>query len=211
MALKNYTSMIAPAKTLMEIQAMLGKARAKSISIDYDNDGQPAAVSFVLMLDDFPQTFRLPRNDKGALVALKAARIENRYKTIDHAKRVSWRILKDWLDAQLALVECNQAEMAQAFMPYATQGDTTLFEAYRASRQLQLGAGNALERRTTPEPYLQGLLGHEEACRAEVLGKWKEERSAKGSRYRQATVYEGAAMAMGAGLDRTRRNPLPLL
>jgi hypothetical protein len=145
MALKNYTTDVPVMRSLQEIQAILGKAGARSMSVDYDDKGAPVAVSFVLMLDGFPQSYRLPRDSNGALRALRAEKSKDMrpsYRTEAHAERVSWRILKDWLDAQLALVQCTQAESAQAFMPYATQDGRTLFEVYREQRQKQLGSGS---------------------------------------------------------------------
>jgi hypothetical protein len=40
----------------------------------------------------------------------------------DQARRVAWRIIKDWIDSQMAIVESEQAAMAQVFLPYAEVG-----------------------------------------------------------------------------------------
>lgn len=145
MALKNYTTTIASVKTVGEIQTLLAKSGARSVHIEFDDKGNAAAIAFTLLLDGHLMAFRLPRNTEGALKSLRAAKIESRYKNIDHAARVSWRILKDWVDAQLALVQCNQAEMAQAFMPYAMMRDKPMFETFREERSLRLGNGNTID------------------------------------------------------------------
>ena len=43
---------------------------------------------------------------------------------------MAWRIIKDWIEAQLAIVEAEQAEMVEVFLPYAQNPATgkTLFE-----------------------------------------------------------------------------------
>lgn len=46
------------------------------------------------------------------------------------AARVGWRILKDWIEAQLALIETGMVTIEQVFLPYV-QNDKgqTLYEA----------------------------------------------------------------------------------
>lgn len=47
-----------------------------------------------------------------------AGKVERRYTTMQHANRVAWRIIKDWIEAQLAIVEAGMVDMAEVFMPY---------------------------------------------------------------------------------------------
>lgn len=62
------------------------------------------------------------------------------YKTVEQAKRVSWRIVKDWVEAQLAIIESGQAEMGEVFMPYAvTISGETLFKRLSNEPKLLLG------------------------------------------------------------------------
>lgn len=62
---------------------------------------------------------------------------------IAQAERVSWRIIKDWVEAQIALVESSQAEMAQVFMPYATdESGGTLYMRFLESNQKRLASGS---------------------------------------------------------------------
>jgi len=42
---------------------------------------------------------------------------------------VAWRIIKDWIEAQLAIVEAEMVEMAEVFLPYAvTKSNKTLYQ-----------------------------------------------------------------------------------
>jgi hypothetical protein len=63
-------------------------------------------------------------------------------KFFSQAERVSWRILKDWVEAQLALIESGQAEMGQVFMPYAMNDQgRTMYELFVENNQKRLSAG----------------------------------------------------------------------
>lgn len=110
--------------------AILAAKGALAIQIEYDN-GEPSAMSFKIKHEEQEIPFKLPCNWRGVLKALEK---NVTYRTRVHpdaaqAKRVSWRILKDYVEAQMAIVESNQAEMAEVFMGYAiTAGGVTLFQ-----------------------------------------------------------------------------------
>jgi len=62
-------------------------------------------------------------------------RVPRRFKTSDQARRVTWRILKDWVQAQMALIAVNLATMEQVFLPYAILADgRTVYERLRDQR-----------------------------------------------------------------------------
>jgi len=51
--------------------------------------------------------------------------------------RVSWRILKDWVEAQMALVETHMVTLEQVFLPYAVTDDgQTIYDRLRGSNFL---------------------------------------------------------------------------
>ena len=55
----------------------------------------------------------------------------------DQARRVAWRIVRDWVEAQMAIVELEMAKVDQVFLPYArTPNGQTLYEHVRASNLL---------------------------------------------------------------------------
>jgi len=139
----NYTTDVDQHRTISQIQNILGAKGALSITLEYDNDGEPTAVSFMIMLDNAPLSIRLPHNVDGVLKALQSTKgVENRYRNRKHATRVSWRIIKDWLEAQMALVEANQAQMAEVFLPYAVDQDgVTAFQRFSENRRKSLGMG----------------------------------------------------------------------
>ncbi len=45
---------------------------------------------------------------------------------------MAWRICKDWIEAQLAIVEAEMADMVEVFLPYAqTESGETVYEQLR--------------------------------------------------------------------------------
>lgn len=117
MAILNYTTKIKTEKTASEIQIILGKSGAQAVMSEY-HDGEVSAISFRYEEEGKLLSFRLPINSEGVFRAIKRDCKDNRYRNIDQAKRTAWRIVKDWIEAQMALVEANQADLVEVFLPY---------------------------------------------------------------------------------------------
>ena len=45
------------------------------------------------------------------------------------AIRTSWRILKDWVETQMALLETGMVTMDEIFLPYMLSGGQTFYQA----------------------------------------------------------------------------------
>lgn len=120
MAILNYTTTISAQKTAMEIMQKLSSAGAQAILTEYDADGFLNAMSFRILTPHGMVFFRLPAHIKGIFKVLNAdKKVPKRLKSNDQAARVAWRILKDWIEAQLAMVETGMAELPEVFLPYA--------------------------------------------------------------------------------------------
>lgn len=143
MAILNYTTSIDCEKTISEIQKCLVKHGATKIVTDY-TDKIPSAVTFCLPMNDNLIAFSLPANYEGVLNAMKRdSKVPNRLCTKEQALRVSWRIIKDWVEAQLAIVEAKLADMAEVFLPYAvTKQGNTLYKEIKGNGMLLLQSGN---------------------------------------------------------------------
>ena len=131
MTISNYTTSIAAAKTLSEIQQLLASKGASGIQIDYAA-GLPVALTFAITVNGRQIAFRLPSRHEGVLKALKRdPKVRPSLKTDDQALRVSWRIIKDWVTAQLAIIEADLATLAEVFLPYAVGNDgRTVYEQF---------------------------------------------------------------------------------
>ncbi|HEX8351084.1 MAG TPA: hypothetical protein VF598_14065 [Hymenobacter sp.] len=134
MAILNYTTSISTAKTAQELQTILVKAGAQKVLIDYEpnGSGEATAVTFAIAVgaENRMVFFTLPSNWQGVQKALVKAGVLYKYRTEAQAKRVSWRIIKNWCEAQLAIIEAGQANLAEVFLPFAqTASGQTLYRA----------------------------------------------------------------------------------
>jgi hypothetical protein len=142
MPLLNYTTTVSADKSIAAIQKVLAKAGASAILHEYDQNGNIMALSFRIKLDDKDISFRLPTDWRAVQQRLEAQRVEPRFRTQEHALRVAWRITKDWVEAQLAIIETHMVTTAQVFLPYAvTASGQTVYEYVAHNTHLLLGEG----------------------------------------------------------------------
>lgn len=139
MAILNYTTSITCEKTIMEIQKCLVKHGATKIVTDY-TDQIPTAVTFCLILNDKLVAFSLPANYSGVLKSMQNdPKVPKRLNTDEQALKVSWRIIKNWVEAQMAIVEAQLADIAEVFLPYAiTKSGTTLYKEIESNGMLMI-------------------------------------------------------------------------
>jgi len=134
MAILNYTTNVETSMTLAEIQGLLAKAGASAIMQEFDN-GVVTSLSFRMMMPNGAVFFKLPCNVQGVHKSLKAATGRNmrpKHRTIEQAARTAWRIVKDWVEAQLAMIEAEQADTIELFLPFAQGSDgRTVYETLK--------------------------------------------------------------------------------
>lgn len=132
--IKNYTTNIPSEKTVAEIQSILAANGARGIATEYDEKGKVKDIFFRVFLDKKELPFRLPARPDRVYVALHkdaTSGAENRYHALwtAEAERIAWRICKTWLEAQITLINLEQAKLEEVFLPYLIVGDNvTLFE-----------------------------------------------------------------------------------
>lgn len=120
MAILNYTTSISTEKTAGEIQKKLALAGAQAVMSEYDEDGIMSMMSFRIQTTAGLLHFRLPINIDGVHQALNNDHnVSRKFRTHEQAARVAWRIIKDWIEAQIAIIEAGQAEIQEVFLPYA--------------------------------------------------------------------------------------------
>ena len=114
MPIKNYTTKVPAVQTVGEIQGILAAHGARKVRMDYAENGRVTAVTFALDCCGSLHGFRLEARPDG----VKAVMAKERTKCDDEqAERIAWRNLKDWIAAQVALVETEQATMDELFFP----------------------------------------------------------------------------------------------
>lgn len=131
MSIKNKSTDVDYWKTLGEIHMLLAKAGATHINTRHD-ESRPVGLSFTIELSGTPLNFLLPAEHMAVLDLIKndpqGKRLNGAVDLQDKALRVSWRIIKDWVAAQLAFIAARrvadkQKAMVTVFLPYVV--DTT--------------------------------------------------------------------------------------
>ena len=143
MPLLNYTTEIDVEKTVGEIQKLLATHGAQKIMIDYSPDGQYVeALTFAIPIKGRLAGFRLPTDWKPVLDVMERQGVRKGYLTQEQAVRVAWRIVKDWVKAQMAIVDTRMVKLQDVFLPYATMNDgRTLAEHFEDKGENLLGPG----------------------------------------------------------------------
>ena len=146
MPLLNYTTGIAASRTISQIMDILSGAGARQIVVDYNGDIPPLAeaLTFVMYVEDRQIPFRLTCQWRRIyhILANDPKVKTKRLRTPQHALNVGWRIIKDWVEAQMAFIEAEQADLPQLFLPHAVGMDgRTLYEHVLLGNLLTAGDG----------------------------------------------------------------------
>lgn len=131
MPLKNYTTKIPVDRTIMEIEKMLVSHGATKILKEFD-DPNNEVISFMINVGEGRNIpFRLPMNlerilaalreqyNSGKLTSSQRSVVKRAVENREQARKVGWRILKDWVDAQMAILDLKLAKIQEVFLPYA--------------------------------------------------------------------------------------------
>lgn len=138
MPLLNYTTTVAADKTATEIVRILAGAGATQVLTDY-TDGRPTGIAFALSTVNGLRQYRLPVNAVSVEQVLRKQKVPYRYRNAAQAERVAWRILKDWVEAQLAIIATQMVALDQVFLPYMMIDGSTVYDLY-LTQQLALEA-----------------------------------------------------------------------
>ncbi len=144
----NYTTDVEARRTASEILAILVDAGAQGVSLEFDKDKQPVAIVFSVEVNGRLAAFRLPSAWRGVhKILVNNTRIERKQRTEEQARRVAWRIVKDWIEAQLAIVQAQVAKMAEVFLPYMLDPRTnqSLYEEFESGILLGPGREETVE------------------------------------------------------------------
>ncbi len=142
--IKNYTTDIPVERTVVEIQKILSENGANAIAIEY-HDGAITDIFFKVKRNGQELPFRLPAKVEGVYQALWGGKEEWEYIRYgagwrQKAERIAWRICKTWLEAQITLINLEQAKLEEVFLPYLVMaGDKTLFEMMEQNQFLLPG------------------------------------------------------------------------
>jgi hypothetical protein len=141
----NYSTSIPAARTIGECQDILASAGAAAVAVQYENR-EPVGLSFRIATPRGLRDFSLPVNVDGVEQLLGNAHAAGRlsssrgrnaasFTTRKHAAAVAWRVVKDWLEAQVALINADMVTLDQVMLPYLqVSDDQTLYQAFASGR-----------------------------------------------------------------------------
>ena len=117
------TTQITTTKTSSEIVSLLASSGARKIMQEIDDSGEVHSLTFSIVCDGQEVPFKLPIDPEPIWKYLNKKRsvsLRDRRATIDleQAKRVAWRQVYRWVQAQLALVDTGMVKTQEVFYPY---------------------------------------------------------------------------------------------
>lgn len=131
---------------------MLIKCGVSGITKEYGPNAEIIALKFHIKVDpNMPEiTIRLPADRYAAQQALWLDYADgdplsqdgqhlawsmsgNRKKKIkadfkDQAERTAWKIVQDWIEVQMSMIQMRQADTLQVFLPYVWDGKQTVYQ-----------------------------------------------------------------------------------
>ena len=138
------TTKIPAGQTVGEIQRILGVYGAAAVMTQYENK-EVVAVSFQIIFLDKTIPFVLPCRWEPIYNVLLKRRKRVKESDIaefqEQAKRVAWRQILRWVEAQLALVDTEMVKIQEVFLPYIQVGikGQTLYQQLEAKKFTAIG------------------------------------------------------------------------
>lgn len=150
MFLKNYTSEVPVSQTTHRIEQVLIKCGVSGIMKEYTGtNGEIAAITFQIESPGGKITIRLPADKSKALEALwldyadgdkltanggalepyYSKKKKRRVDFAEQAARTAWKIVQDWIEVQMSMIQMKQADTLQVFLPYVFDGKRTYYQA----------------------------------------------------------------------------------
>ncbi len=105
---------------------------------EYDNQGRVDSLSFILEIDGKEIGFKLPAKVRNVETIFKREGIKLDEKGLQQAYRTAWANIRDWLDAQMALIDTEQVQIEEVFLPYVVQRDGRSYFEHAKENQFLL-------------------------------------------------------------------------
>ena len=151
--LKNYTSQVSAKKSIDWIEFKLSRNGATQILKIYDTKGRVSGIAFIVPQNGIDFPYKLPARIEECEKILKESLRKPRTGTLqrisEQAERTAWKIISDWVDAQMAMINLSQVKLMEIFLPflYDHSRKETYFEKLEAKGlQKLLPATSEVER-----------------------------------------------------------------
>jgi len=152
MNLKNYTSSVPVERSIMLIEKLLMDAGAVNINKTIDPaTKEVSGIVFQINVDQRPIVFKLPSKVEQCFKMMwkqvsprSAHRDSVKENVMNQAKRTAWKLLFDWVSIQVSMIQIQQVELLEVFLPYAYdyQSEQTFFEKLKGNGFKQLNQSN---------------------------------------------------------------------
>ncbi len=148
MNLKNYTSSVPVERSIMMIEKLLIDAGATNISKSVNDSKEVDGIVFMIAVNQKPLLFKLPSKvDQCYKIMMKdvSPRSLHKKEVLNNKKaqaaRTAWKLLFDWVSIQVSMIQIEQVELLEVFLPYAydMKNDKTFFEKIKAEGFKLLG------------------------------------------------------------------------
>ncbi len=70
--------------------------------------------------------------DGNQIIAWSNRKKKTRKDFVQQAERTAWKIMQDWVEVQMSMIQLKQAEFTEVFMPYIYDGEQTVYERVKA-------------------------------------------------------------------------------
>lgn len=151
MNLKNYTSSVPVERSIMMIEKLLMDAVALNISKSMNPETREVeGVIFLINVNQDPILFKLPSKvEQCYKIMMKEVSVRSAHKKEvitnkrAQAQRTAWKLLFDWVSIQVSMIQIEQVELMEVFLPYAydVRNDQTFFQKMKVTGFKQLGSG----------------------------------------------------------------------
>jgi hypothetical protein len=142
--IKNYRSRQSPFNSITLIEELVVKRMNATQFFKEYKEGTIVAVVFVIPTKHGYRSFKLPARVDQVIRVLYGEKKQYSPYEWDQARITAWANVRDWVDAQVALIETEQVKVEEVFLPYmANERGETLFEVMEKSGMKipQLGSG----------------------------------------------------------------------
>jgi hypothetical protein len=149
MFLKNYTSNVPVSDSIARIERVLITCGVAAIGKEYGPSGEMVALNFEIAFEPgkSPVKVRLPADKDACLVSLwndycgvdgacshdktranSSHKKKRRGEFAQQAERTAWKLMVDWVEVQMSMIQMKQAETLQVFLPYITCNGETFYQ-----------------------------------------------------------------------------------
>lgn len=138
--LKNASSVASLPRIFDAIQKTLVSHKARHVTFSYDNE-RIVAMEFVIEIDGREYPFKLPARIESVEKIMYPGRrfLSPTQKT--QAYRTAWANIRDWVAAQMALIDTGMARPEEVFLPYMVSNDGRTFYEVMMKNQFLLPSG----------------------------------------------------------------------